>query len=88
MDNLTVVLPPNWHDFISSQVAAGGYKDAADYVQALLRDAEKRKAAGKIEKMLEEGIQSGEATPWTKEDLENAKREIRERHARRTGSTK
>ena len=40
----------------------------------------------KIETMMDEAIDSGEATDWTKQDLESVKAEIQARHAKRQGS--
>ena len=85
MENLTVTLPPDWNEFISSAVAAGGFKDAGDYIQALLREAAKRQEFERIEKLIEEGIQSGPAVPWTDQDWKDIRREVHERHAKRTG---
>ena len=88
MENLTVTLPPNWNEFINAAVAAGGYRDAAHYIEELLREAEKRQEFERMEKLVEEGLQSGPAVPWTDEDWSQIRKEVHEYHARQTGNGK
>jgi hypothetical protein len=49
--------------------------------------AERRRLAKvQVERLLEEGLDSGPGQDWTKEDWEDIRREIRERHTRRNGN--
>src|SRR5438552_1743409 len=78
---MNVTLPESWKEFIDGEVKEGGYGDPASYLQALLEEAQrKRKVREKIEAMLEEDLNSGEPTPWTRQDLENIKKEIHEHY--------
>ena len=79
-------LPESWKEFLDSEVAAGGHGNVADYIQALLREARLRKAHTCVEALLEEGLNSGEATEWTADDWEDIWHEIEERQARRNGN--
>jgi antitoxin ParD1/3/4 len=74
-NSLTIVLPVKLRKFVDRKIATGAYADAGAYIQALLRDAEKRDARERIEALLLEGLRSGPATEMTKRDWEDILRE-------------
>lgn len=74
---ITLNLPDEWKDFVEAETAARGCAGPADYIQTLLAQARLHQARGKVEALLEAGINSGPATEWTEEDWQ----EIEERHA-------
>jgi antitoxin ParD1/3/4 len=80
MANITLNLPAVLKQFVDSEVAARGFGNAADYVQAVLREEQKRKARDKVEALMDEAMASGESTEWTRQDFEDMKQEIRVRH--------
>lgn len=85
VETLTISLPESMRTFIESQVAEGGYDTASEYIQALLREAQKRKAKEKVEGLLLEGLQSGESVEMSAQDWEDIRQEVRHRHARQDG---
>lgn len=75
-DTLTEVnisLPLSMKAFIDEVVAEGDYSTASEYVRELLEDAKRRKSQEEIEQRLLEALDSGPATPMTKEDWEGIK---------------
>ncbi|MGE0131803.1 MAG: type II toxin-antitoxin system ParD family antitoxin [Blastocatellales bacterium] len=72
---LTISLPQSIKNFIDEQVAKGGYSTPDEYVCDLVREAKEREAEERLEGLLLEALDSGPATPMTKEDWE----EIRQR---------
>src|SRR4051812_15184646 len=44
-NSLTISVPESLKAFVESQVAEGGYPSAGDYIQALIQEAQARKAA-------------------------------------------
>lgn len=85
MMTLQISLPESLRDFVERQVAEGGYQTASEYVQDLVRGAQKQQARAKVEALLEEGFNSGEPTEMTREDWENLHRRVAERLAQRNG---
>lgn len=68
MQTLNISLPETLKQFVDSQVAEGSYSSASDYVRALIRADEERKAESELESLLLEGYDSAEspltATDW------------------------
>jgi antitoxin ParD1/3/4 len=86
MNEISISLPASLKDFIDTEVASGHFRSASDYLEALVREAEKRKSHERIEGLLVEGIRSGEATALTKQDWEGIRREVHARQSRRAGA--
>ena len=55
----------------------------SEYFRELVRADQKRKAGERLESLLLEGLDSGPAKPLTKTDLDEVKRVVRERIAKR-----
>ena len=68
MTTMNISLPEEMKAFIDSQIAAGGYASASEYVCTLVRDAQRHQAKQALEDKLREALESGPATPMTKED--------------------
>ena len=79
-ETMNVALPENLKEYVLRQVADGGYTSASEYVRELIRSDQKRKAQERLEAILLEGVQSGEAREFTAEDWAELKRRIWERH--------
>jgi antitoxin ParD1/3/4 len=60
MASLNISLPKNLREYIETQVRQGGYSTPSEYLRALIREDQKRKAAERIEALLLEGLASGE----------------------------
>ena len=83
MTTMNISLPEAMRKFVEKQISEEGYSTASEYIRALLRDEQKRKAKAKLEELILEGINSGESTPMTAQDWEDIRREVRERRAKR-----
>jgi antitoxin ParD1/3/4 len=73
--SLTISLPEPLKAFVDRQVASGTFPDADAYIQALLREAQKRLARERVEALLQEGLDSGPATEMTAQDWDDIRRE-------------
>ena len=69
MQSMNISLPDPLKQFVDGQIAQGRYSSASEYVRALIRADEKRKAEDQLEAKLLEGLNStdGDLTPadWT-----------------------
>lgn len=85
MQTMNISLPDQLKDFVDTQVGSGRYSSVSEYVRELIRDDEKRKAQDRIEALLLEGLQSGEATEMTPQDWTDIRTAaIRQFEARKT----
>ncbi len=83
MTTITISLPESMKEFIDREVSNGGFGTVSEYVRALLREDQKRKANERLETLLLEGLQS-EASEMTEEDWKDIRRRLHERHSKRT----
>ncbi len=74
MQTMNISLPDSMKHFIEGQVAAGGYSSASEYVRALVRAEQQRQAKARLETLLLEALDSGDATTMTKEDWDALRR--------------
>ncbi|MEH1819168.1 MAG: type II toxin-antitoxin system ParD family antitoxin [Nostoc sp.] len=63
-----------------------GYSSVSEYFRELVRQDQKRQAAERLETMLLEGLNSGNATEMTPDDWEDIRQVVRERIAKHKGS--
>lgn len=82
MTTMNISLPDDVKDFVEAQIASEGYASADEYLLGLIRDAQKRQAKRALEAKFREAIESGPATPMTREDWEMLERRVWERHSR------
>lgn len=80
MTSMNISLPESMKTFVEEQVVAGGYGTTSEYLRALIREDQKTKARARLATLLQEGIDSGPATPMTAEDWEEMRREFDKRH--------
>jgi antitoxin ParD1/3/4 len=69
---MNITLPEPMRQYIEEQINSGSYGTASEYMRALIRDDQKRKAHERLEALLLEGLDSGdpiEATPEFWRDL-------------------
>ena len=86
--SLNISLPEALKEFVHERVAEKAYSNPSDYVRALIREDQKRRAEERLEQLLLEGIESGPAQPVTPEDWQAIRREVQERlikHRRQKG---
>jgi antitoxin ParD1/3/4 len=72
---MTISLSEDMKRFVEAQVAEEGYASASDYLHAVLKDAQRRKARKSLEAKLDEALASGPSEPMTREDWESLERE-------------
>lgn len=81
MTTMNVSVSDELKSFVDEQIANGGYSTVSEYIRALLRDAQKRAAHEKLDRLLLEGLDSGPSKPFTKEDWEGIRQRARARIA-------
>jgi len=79
MTTLNISLPESMRNFISEQVAKGGYSTASEYIRNLIRQELERVAKTQLETLLLEGLDSGEAIEITDEWWEQKRTELVEK---------
>lgn len=70
MTNMNVSLPETLKEYVENQVAQGGYGTVSEYLRELIRADKKRKAEDHLEALLLEGLDSGDAIPYTPQLLQ------------------
>ena len=83
MATLNISLPEPMRKFVEKQVAKGGYATASEYLRDLIRQAEKKAGLEWLKGELRKGLNSGPATPMTKQDWADIRRRVHERAAKR-----
>ena len=61
MTTVNISVPDSMKTFIDEQVAKGGYSTTSEYIRQLLRQEAERVAQARLEILLLEGLDSGEA---------------------------
>jgi antitoxin ParD1/3/4 len=64
---MNISLPDPLKEFVEAQVRAGGYSSASEYIRELIRRAQKEHSEEELERLLLEGLKSGEPIPVTPE---------------------
>ena len=85
MASLNISLPAPLREWIEAQVKGGRYGNASEYVRELIRRDQDRQAQERLESLLLEGVQSGAASPLTKQDWKELRTEVAERLEKRWG---
>ena len=80
MTTMNISLPDEMKAFVETEMAHEGYASASEYLRALIRDAQKRRAKRELEAKFREALESGPATPMTREDWDELERHVWERH--------
>lgn len=75
MTTLTISLPKPQRAFVDAQVKARGLESASEYIEQLILQEQLRPHRDRINELLREGLNSGPATPMTRQDLEAIERE-------------
>ena len=68
MTTMNISLPDEMKAFVEDQMAHEGYASASEYLRALIREAQRRRAKQALEAKFREALESGPATPMTRED--------------------
>lgn len=83
MASLNISLPQTMKDYIEGQVDSSSFSTPSEYIRALVREDQKRRAEEKLERLLLEGLNSGEPIEITPEFWERKRTELIERHRNR-----
>jgi antitoxin ParD1/3/4 len=70
MTTMNISLPDEMKAFVESQMAQDGYASASEYLRALIRDDQKRRAKQALERKLLEGLQ-GPAVPLDRKEWDS-----------------
>jgi antitoxin ParD1/3/4 len=68
MDDIRISLSDSTKSFVDAGVADGSYASVSECIDALVQAGAKAKAQEKLEALLLEGLESGDAEPWTEAD--------------------
>jgi antitoxin ParD1/3/4 len=79
---MNISVPDDMKAFVEAEMAQEGYASASEYLRTLIRDAQKRRAKRELEAKLREALESGPATPMTREDWDSIEQEAMDRLAR------
>jgi Arc/MetJ-type ribon-helix-helix transcriptional regulator len=95
MTRLMIELPEDLEEKLHVRARQGGYADAQDYVRALI-EADANELAGngapehltfhnksELEKLLVQGIKSGDSREISAAEWDEKRRKLRERHSKR-----
>lgn len=77
--SMNISLPESMREWIEERVAAEGFGTASEYLRALVREDQKRKARKALERKLVDALESGEATEMTQADWAHIRSTVRER---------
>ena len=79
MTTLNISLPESMREFIDRQIDSGGYSTASEYIRHLIRLDRERVEKKQIEKLLLEGLNSGEPVEITDDWWSQKRIELMER---------
>jgi antitoxin ParD1/3/4 len=77
MTTMNISVPDEMKAFVEAEMAQEGYASASEYLRALIRDAQKRRARQELDAKLLEGMQ-GSAVQMTRDDWDSIQREALE----------
>lgn len=76
---MNISLPDSMRFFVEERIESGGYSTVSEYIRELIRQDQKQKEQEKLESLLLESLEGGNATPLKKEDFEAIKQRGLER---------
>jgi antitoxin ParD1/3/4 len=68
MTTMNISVPDEMKAFVEAQMVQEGYTSASEYLRALIEAAQKRQARLELEAKFREALESGPASPMTRED--------------------
>lgn len=76
--SVKVELPDPLGSFVAARVRAGDFADASAYLQDLVR-RDREAQVGRLAALIQEGLDSGEPTPLTEDEIAAIRQRIRTR---------
>lgn len=77
MKSMNISLPESMRTYVEEQINNGDYGTASEYIRDLIRRDRASKEQNKLEFLLLEGLNSGEATLMTENDWADIKAAVR-----------
>ena len=85
MKSMNISLPESMRTYVEEQVKNCDYGTASEYIRDLIRRDKEKKEQDKLETLLLEGLNSGEATPMTEDDWADIRAAVQEKMAKKQG---
>jgi antitoxin ParD1/3/4 len=82
METMNIAVPEAMKQYVQERVTQGGYSNVSEYVHDLIRADQKRNAEERVDALLLEGLDSGDAAVVTPEYWYEKKRKLTERLAK------
>jgi antitoxin ParD1/3/4 len=82
--SVNISLPKPLREWVEEQVAEGGFGTTSEFFRQLIRAEQQRQLRQHIDDKLHESLDSGEATPMTRADWQEIRREGRKRLSRKS----
>lgn len=79
---LNISLPDSMRQYVTNKIESEGYGTISEYIRELIR-ADQRAENSRFEAVIAEAYASGDPTPLTKSDIDEARRIVKERIAAR-----
>jgi antitoxin ParD1/3/4 len=76
---LHISLPESLKEYVKERVVEEHYSNPSDYIRALIRQDQKRRAEERLEQLLLAGLQSGPGKPMTPEEWQTLRKEAQAR---------
>lgn len=76
---MTISLPDKMREFVESEVTGGEYGSASELFRELLRERQKRIAQERLETLLLEGLESGQAIEVTQDYIKQRRQSLRQK---------
>ena len=77
--SMNISLSTGLREFVKKRVNKDAYSNASSYVRDLIMQDKKKFAQERLENLILEAIQSGEATPMTDDDWDDMRASVRAR---------
>ena len=84
---LNISLPDSMRQFVEEKISTGGYGTISEYIRELIR-GDQRTEQARFDALIAESLKSGEASPLTKADIDEARKVVKARIAKRKKSGK
>ena len=83
MKSMNISLPESMRTYVEEQIKTGDYGTASEYIRDLIRRDRAQKKQDRLESLVLEGLNSGEASPMTEADWADIRAEVRARIEKR-----
>ena len=79
MTTMNISLPDSLKEYVKERAAQTDHSNPSDYIRALIRQDKKNQAQDRIEKLLLEGLNSGDLQEMTAKDWKEIRQEVHRR---------